>query len=106
MSWEQTYHIERLIDFAQRLSKKDYALFIREVFEKIVGKKVAKIEQVVLDDDFYSGKQTGSKITFEDGDTYIHKLVERYTSRGNYGCDSYHLIREDEKIKVREINED
>lgn len=105
MSWEQVYKIERLIDFAHRLSKKDYALFIREVFEKIVGKKVSRIEQIVLDDDCYYEKQLGNKITFADGTVYVHKLVEKYTSNGNYGCDTYHLIEEDKEVGVKEINE-
>lgn len=105
MSWSQNYNVERLIDFAHRLSKKGYALFIEEIIEKIVGKKIVKIEQIILDEDYYGQTITGNKITFADGTAYIHKLVERYTSGGNYGCDIYELVKESEEVKVKKINE-
>lgn len=105
MSWSQNYSVERLIDFAHKLSKKDYETFVKEIFGKIVGKTIFKIEQIVLDEDYYGGEVAGNKITFVDGTVYIHKLVQKYTSGGNYGCDTYKLVKEDKEVKVKEINE-
>lgn len=112
MSWTQEYNMERLVDFAYRLylcnefeKKRNYDLFIKEIFEKIAGYKVIKIEDIVLDDDFYNGKQMGKKITFDTGIVYIHKLVEKYRACGNYGCDTYKLTEENQKVDVKEINE-
>lgn len=104
MSWAQEYHIERLIDFAWRLYNKND--FLDKVFEKILGLKIVKIEQIVLDDDCYNGKQMGCKITLSNGEVYIHKLLKRYMSGGNYGCDTYGLVKENEKVEVKEQNED
>jgi len=105
MSWSQNYSIERLIDFAYGFYSGDYNSFIQEVFEKILGRKVVKIEEIVLVDDPWYGDRKGKRITFADGTVYIHKLIERYTSGGNYGCDTYRLVKESEEVKVKEINE-
>lgn len=106
MSWEQNYKIERLIDFAYKFYGDSYDKFLEDVFEKVIGKKIIKVENIILVDDPWYNDETGRKITFADGTTYIHKLIERYTSHGNYGCDTYELIRENIKVKVKEINED
>jgi len=105
MSWTQEYQIERAIDFAYRFYGDSYDKFLKDIFEKVIGKKIVKVEEIVLIDDPWYGEEKGKRITFEDGNIYIHKLVERYTANGNYGCDTYRLIEKDDKVKVKEINE-
>jgi len=112
MSYTQEYNIERLVDFVYRIyiynrvdKKRDYNSFIKEIFETVIGIKVAKIEDIVLIDDPWYGDGKGKKITFDNGSIYIHKLTEQYTSNGNYSCDTYKLVKENEPVKIKEIHD-
>ena len=112
MSYTQEYNIESLVDFAYRIylcsnfgKKRGYDSFIKEIFENVIGIGITKIEDITLIDDPWYGDGKGKKITFDNGSIYIHKLTEQYTSNGNYSCDTYKLVKENEPVKIKEINE-
>lgn len=65
--------------------------------------KKNKIEEIVLDEGFMETVK-GFKITLSDGRVFIPKLVEKFTSDGNYGRNTYEYVLESETPEVKYVD--
>lgn len=105
MSWDQDYNVESIDSFLSGLAGKSCFQLIKEELER-QGITIMSAKTIVLTTELYIGDIMGAEITLSDGRVFRHKLVKRYTSNGNYGCDTYKLLPKDAEVKIEEINED
>lgn len=105
MGWTQDYHVESVEDLLERLTGKTALQLLKEEVER-QGLKILKTEEILLDEDIYSGDIRGEIVHLSDGRVFVPKLTERFTSNGNYGSDSYRYVLQDETPEVKFVNEE
>ena len=104
MSWDQQYAVPRVENLLEELTGlSSYALLKKELAAQ--GILIVKEEEVVLDSGMYE-EVKGTKLTLSDGRVFIPKLIEKYTSDGNYGLDVYKYVLESETPAVEHIDAD
>lgn len=99
MSWDQTYSVESIVALLERLTGKT-AIELLEHEALMQGFRVIDIEDVLLDGGMYE-EVHGKVVRLGDGRVFVPKLVERFTSDGNYGCDTYEYVLESETPEVK-----
>lgn len=104
MSWDQNYSVPSVNELLEQLTKKTSLELLQEEAKK-QGIEILKLESIVLDDGMYE-EVTGYKITLSDGRVFVPKLVKQETANGNWGCDTYEYMLENETPKVEYINHD
>ena len=99
MSWDQTYTVPTLQELLERLAGISGTQLLIDHLEA-KGLKINDVEDIVLDDGLCQ-EVKGAKVVLSDGRVYLPKLVERFTSDGNYGNDIYewHLIGDEPEVK-------
>jgi hypothetical protein len=104
MSWDQSYSVPSVESLLEKLTgKTSVELLLLELNHS--GVSVVKQEEILLDEGMYEDVK-GTKITLSDGRVFVPKLVERFTSDGNYGLDVYEYALENETPKVKYVNEE
>jgi len=104
MSWDQDYAVASYGELLSQLTKKNEVELLEAELER-QGLKVVSTERVLLTEGMYEDVY-GFRVTLSDGRVFIPKLVERFTSDGNYGRDLYQWRLESETPEVKYINED
>lgn len=104
MSWDQAYSVPSYLELLVKLTGKHPEELLEAELQK-QGIRVSDTEEVLLDEGMYQDVK-GLKVTLSDGRVFVPKLVEQYTENGNYGCDTYDWVLEDETPEVRYINGD
>lgn len=105
MSWDQSYSILSVESLLEKLTGRTSLDLLKDELLLKQGINVDKIEEVVLVDGMY-GDEKGFKITLSDGRVFIPKLVEQFTSDGNYGNDIYEYFLEGENPIVQCVDAD
>jgi hypothetical protein len=101
MSWDQSYSVPSVESLLEKLTGFDS----RQLLESELtcqGILIKSEEQITLDDGMYQ-TVTGRKITLSDGRVFVPKLVKKETANGNWGCDTYEYVLENETPKVEHI---
>ena len=116
MSWDQDYSVPSYLDLLvkltgknleellMRLTSKNPEKLLEQELEK-QGLKVVNTEEVVLDNGYFQVVH-GLKVTLSDGRVFVPKLVQRHTANGNYGCDYYEYVLENENPEIRHTDAD
>lgn len=105
MSWDQSYSIPSVESLLEKLTGKTSLDLLKDDLLLVHGINVDKIEEIVLERGMY-GDVTGAKVTLSDGRVFVPKLVEKFTSDGNYGNDIYEYMLESENSEVKYVDED
>lgn len=66
------------------------------------GIKIKKIEEIVLDNNPWSGEVKGKRVTLSDGKVYVPKLTMSIIG-DNYGVNIYQYHPENKKVKVKKV---
>jgi hypothetical protein len=104
MSWEQSYNVPSVESLLEKLTGFDS----RQLLESKLacqGILIKSEEDVVLDDGMYQ-TVIGRKVTLSDGRVFVPKLVKSETANGNWGCDTYEYVLENETPKVEYVDHD
>lgn len=104
MSWSQDYSVPSVIELLVKLTGKNIEELLKQELEK-QGITIVKQEDIVVTEGMYDDIH-GTKVTLSDGRVFVPKLVESRTADGNWGCDTYEYVLEDENPKVDYINDD
>lgn len=104
MSWDQTYNVPSVESLLERLTGKTTLELLKQ--EALMqGFRVIQMEDVLLDEGMYEDIK-GKKVYLGDGRVFVPKLVEIFTSDGNYGCDTYEYVLEGETPEVKITGDD
>lgn len=100
MSWSQEYDVESVETLLERLTGKTaYQLLEHEAYMQ--GFRIVQLEDVFLNRDVQ-----GKLVYLGDGRVFVPKLVEKFTSDGNYGRDSFRYVLEGEAPEVKYVDEE
>jgi hypothetical protein len=105
MSWDQNYSVPSVESLLEKLTGRMSINLLQDELLLKQGVGIVNYEEITLDDGMYEDVK-GIKITLSDGRVFVPKLVEKFTSDGNYGNDIYEYCLEGETPKVAHVSVD
>lgn len=101
MSFDQNYQVQSVKDLLLKLMNLDTERAVIAEAKKR-GIKIKKIEEIVLDNNPWSGEVLGQRVTLSDGKVYVPKLTMSIIG-DNYGVNIYQYHPENKKVKVNKV---
>jgi hypothetical protein len=89
MGWDQNYSFPTVQDLLEDLTGKTALELLKKELKRTKKITVAKVEGVVIDG--FCGAKV-PQVRLSNGKVFEPALVEKYTSNGNYGLDTYKFI--------------